>query len=84
MCSSDLIGLDADLDEAMRSATRQAIAFLGDLEAMPAPIALAYLSAAADFEVSQVVDQVKGVHCVIRKRDFSPSPQWLATRWAAL
>lgn len=33
--------------------------------------ALAYLSAAADFEVSQVVDQVKGVHCMIRKSDFS-------------
>jgi acetamidase/formamidase len=33
-------------------------------------VAFAYLSAAADFEVSQVVDAVKGVHCVIRKADF--------------
>jgi acetamidase/formamidase len=33
--------------------------------------ALAYLSAAADFEISQVVDAVKGVHCCIRKSDFS-------------
>jgi hypothetical protein len=37
---------------------------------MPRHVALAYLSATADFEVSQVVDSVKGVHCVIRKRDF--------------
>jgi acetamidase/formamidase len=34
--------------------------------------ALAYLSAAADFEVSQVVDKTKGVHALIRKKDFSP------------
>jgi acetamidase/formamidase len=33
--------------------------------------ALAYLSAAADFEVSQVVDKTKGVHCLIRKNDFA-------------
>ena len=37
----------------------------------PATSAYAYLSAAADFEVSQVVDGVKGVHCLIRKRDFA-------------
>jgi acetamidase/formamidase len=68
-----LIGLDRDLNEAMRQATRQAIAFLTAHTGMTPAIALAYLSAAADFEVSQVVDQVKGVHCVIRKRDFGPS-----------
>jgi acetamidase/formamidase len=65
-----LIGLDRDLDEAVRQATRQAIAFLGTHAHMDAPVALAYLSAAADFEVSQVVDQVKGVHCIIRKSDL--------------
>lgn len=64
------VGLDPDLDEAMRSATRAAIRFLADRVGMPAPEAYAYLSAAADFEVSQVVDGVKGVHCCIRKADF--------------
>lgn len=64
------VGLDADLDEAMRKATRNAIAFLERTQGMERSVALAYLSAAADFEVSQVVDAVKGVHCVIRKRDF--------------
>ena len=33
-------------------------------------IAYAYLSAATDFEVSQVVDRTKGIHAKIRKADF--------------
>jgi acetamidase/formamidase len=65
------IGLDADLNEAMRKAVRAAVAFLHETQGMPRAVALAYLSAAGDFEVSQVVDSVKGVHCVIRKRDFA-------------
>jgi acetamidase/formamidase len=64
------VGLDVDLNEAMRKATRAAIAFLERTQGMERSVALAYLSAAADFEVSQVVDAVKGVHCVIRKSDF--------------
>ncbi|HKA04649.1 MAG TPA: acetamidase/formamidase family protein, partial [Acidimicrobiales bacterium] len=64
------IGLDIDLNEAMRKAVRAAVAFLNETQGMPRAVALAYLSAAGDFEVSQVVDKVKGVHCVIRKRDF--------------
>jgi acetamidase/formamidase len=64
------VGLDADLNEAMRQATRAAVAFLETRIGMPRAEALAYLSAAADFEVSQVVDAVKGIHCCIRKADF--------------
>ena len=37
---------------------------------MPTDVGYAYLSAAGDFVVSQVVDDVKGVHCLIRKSDF--------------
>ncbi|MER7169315.1 acetamidase/formamidase family protein [Micromonospora sp. NPDC000207] len=64
------VGLHADLNEAMRRAVRAAVDFLGHRQGMPAPTALAYLSAAADFEISQVVDGIKGVHCLIRKADF--------------
>ncbi|MEU4830558.1 acetamidase/formamidase family protein [Streptosporangium sp. NPDC023615] len=64
------VGLHTDLDEAMRRAVRAAVGFLERTQGMERPKALAYLSAAADFEVSQVVDQVKGVHCMIRKADF--------------
>ncbi|MFB4316285.1 acetamidase/formamidase family protein [Actinomadura sp. 21ATH] len=64
------VGLHEDLDEAMRRAVRAAVGFLATVQGMPRHTALAYLSAAADFEISQVVDQVKGVHCLIRKADF--------------
>ena len=66
------VGLDPVLDEAMKDATRNALAFLHERFAIPTPVALAYLSAAADFEVSQVVDGVKGVHCVLRRSDLDP------------
>jgi acetamidase/formamidase len=37
---------------------------------MDRAVAYAYLSAAADFEVSQVVDRTVGVHGVIAKAHF--------------
>ena len=37
---------------------------------MDRAIAFAYLSAGTDFQVSQVVDRVKGVNGIIRKSDF--------------
>jgi acetamidase/formamidase len=64
------IGLHVDLNEAMREAVRAAVDFLEHVVGMTGAQALAYLSAAADFEVSQVVDRVKGVHCLVRKADF--------------
>ena len=64
-------GMDVDLNEAMRKAVRNAIAFLSQRFEIPETAAMAYLSAAADFEVSQVVDAVKGVHCMIAKADFA-------------
>jgi acetamidase/formamidase len=38
---------------------------------MERAVALAYMSAATDFNVSQVVDRTKGIHALIRKRDFA-------------
>jgi len=64
-------GMDSDLDEAMRQCVRNAITFLVERFGFDRASALAYLSAAGDFEVSQVVDAVKGVHCMIRKSDFA-------------
>jgi acetamidase/formamidase len=40
---------------------------------MDRAIAYAYLSAATDFNVSQVVDRTKGIHSLIRKSDFKKS-----------
>jgi acetamidase/formamidase len=68
------IGLNPSLDEAMKDATRQAIEFLNGKLGMDRATALAYLSAGADFQVTQVVDRVKGVNAMIRKADF-PGPK---------
>ena len=51
-----------DLDVAMRRAVVNALDFLETDLGMDRAIAYAYLSAAADFTVSQVVDRTVGVH----------------------
>lgn len=67
------IGLDPDLNEAMKKAVRNAIDYLTVNHDMDPATAMAYLSAATDFNVSQVVDRTKGVHGLIRKKDFHTS-----------
>ncbi len=63
-------GLDPDLNEAMRRCVRAAVALLQARFGMDPAHALAYLSAATDFNISQVVDLVTGVHARIRVADF--------------
>ncbi len=63
-------GLDQDLDVAVKNCVRAAIALLRARFGMDAEHAYAYLSAATDFDISQVVDIVKGVHARIRVSDF--------------
>ncbi|KRB76946.1 acetamidase [Nocardioides sp. Root190] len=67
-------GLDPDLDVAVQNCVRAAIALLGARHGMAPHLAYAYLSAATDFDISQVVDVVKGVHARIRKSDFPALP----------
>jgi acetamidase/formamidase len=57
----------------MKQAVREGIDFLSNSLGVDRAIAYAYMSAATDFEVSQVVDRTKGVHGLIRKSDFAPS-----------
>jgi len=63
-------GMSDDLNEAVRRCARAAIALLQARFEMDAAHAYAYLSAATDFNISQVVDIVTGVHARIRKADF--------------
>ncbi len=63
-------GLSEDLDEALQHAVRASIELLHARFGMDRANALAYLSAATDFDISQVVDIVKGVHAKIRVSDF--------------
>ncbi|MBK4346353.1 acetamidase/formamidase family protein [Lacisediminihabitans changchengi] len=64
-------GMSEDLDEAVRRCVRAAIALLQARFGMDAAHAYAYLSAATDFNISQVVDIVTGVHARLRKADFA-------------
>jgi acetamidase/formamidase len=65
-----LHGQSSDLNAAMRRATVNALDFLEHDLGMDRAVAYAYLSAAANFEVSQVVDRTVGVHGVIDKAHF--------------
>ncbi|PPG84084.1 acetamidase/formamidase family protein [Rathayibacter sp. AY1H2] len=62
--------MDEDLDVAVQKCVRAAIALLAARYGMDPAHAYAYLSAATDFDISQVVDLVKGVHARVRTADF--------------
>lgn len=64
------VGLDKDLDEAMKKSVREYLQIANDKYGMTKQDALLFGSAAIDFEVSQVVDIVKGIHGVIPKEMF--------------
>ncbi|HWG75069.1 MAG TPA: acetamidase/formamidase family protein [Acidimicrobiales bacterium] len=63
-----LLGLHEDVDEAVRIATRAGIALVTERTGVDRATAYAWLSTAADLSVSQVVDEVKGVHLSVPKR----------------
>jgi acetamidase/formamidase len=65
------MGLDADLDVAVQHATRAALRLLEHRFGIDTATAYAYLSAAADVSVTQVVDRVKGAHIRIPRRHFA-------------
>ena len=64
-------GLDPDLDAAMRACVRAALSLIRARWGLDEHLAYAYLSAATDFDISQVVDIVCGVHARIRESDFA-------------
>ena len=66
------IGLDEDLDEAMKKAVRESLRIVEDEYGLTKQDALLFGSAAIDYEVSQVVDIVKGIHGVIPKEILQP------------
>jgi acetamidase/formamidase len=65
-----VLGLHEDLDEAVRVATRAAIALVTERTGLDRATAYAWLSVAADLSVSQVVDRVKGVHFAVPKAEL--------------
>lgn len=73
------IGLDRDLDEAMKKSVREYLQIVNEKYGLTKQDALMFGSAAIDFNVSQVVDIVKGIHGTIPKQLFQPNDrkyQW--------
>ncbi len=64
-------GQISDLNIAMRRAVVNALDYLQNDRGMDRATAYAYLSAASDFSVSQVVDRTIGVHAQIYKSHFA-------------
>lgn len=64
------MGMDDDLTEAARIATREMIDFLATTRKMTREDAYMLVSAAGDLVVTQVVDGPKGVHVKMAKRIF--------------
>ncbi|GAB3881001.1 acetamidase/formamidase family protein [Spirosoma agri] len=65
------VGLDKDLNRAMKNALSEAVAFIQTELGFTFNEALSIASTAVDFEVSQVVDQTLGVHAMIPKAIFT-------------
>jgi len=64
------LGLHENLEEAMRMAIRECVKFLHEEKGLTRVDAYALASIAVDFEVTQVVDSVKGIHAMIPKGIF--------------
>jgi acetamidase/formamidase len=65
-----VMGLDKDLTEAAKLATREAIDFLTTQKKLSADDAYMLSSVAVNFRITQVVDGTKGVHGMIPKELF--------------
>lgn len=65
-----VMGLDKDLTEAAKLATREAIDFLSNQKKLSQDDAYMLASVAVNFRITQVVDGTKGVHGMIPKEIF--------------
>ncbi|MBI1724405.1 MAG: acetamidase/formamidase family protein, partial [Candidatus Tectomicrobia bacterium] len=66
-----LMGFDPILDNAVKMALRETIAFLGELRGMSRDDAYTLCSLAVDLRVTQIVNGVKGVHAMLPKALFA-------------
>jgi len=67
-----VMGIDRDLNEAFRIATRNTIEFLALRTGMSRLDAYSLASLAVSFRVTQFVDQTRGIHAMVPKAIFGP------------
>jgi acetamidase/formamidase len=72
------MGIDVDLNVAMREATRQTVDFLRDRFGLSAADAYALTSVGVDFHVAEAVDSTQVIYGMIPKKLFKTNPEyWL-------
>jgi acetamidase/formamidase len=72
------MGMDLDLDVAMKHAAQETVNFLRDRKGLSAADAYALASIAVDFRVAEAVDAVQMVYGAIPKKIFKSNPEyWL-------
>jgi acetamidase/formamidase len=73
-----VMGMDVDLDTAMREAAREAVNFLRDKKGLSQADAYSLASIAVDFRVAEAVDAVQMIYGAIPKKIFKTNPEyWL-------
>ena len=74
------MGLDLDLNQAMREAAQETVTFLRDQKDLSAADAYALASVGVDFHVGEAVDAVQMVYGMIPKRLFKQNPEYWSKR----
>jgi acetamidase/formamidase len=74
------MGMDLDLDVAMRQATRETVNFLREEFGLSTEDAYALASIAVDFRVAEAVDSVQMIYGMIPKKVFRQTPQFWSKR----
>jgi acetamidase/formamidase len=71
-----VMGIDLDLNVAMREATREAVAFLQERFGLSAADAYALASIGVDFRVAEAVDSTQVIYGTIPKKLFKDNPPY--------
>jgi acetamidase/formamidase len=74
------MGMDLDLNVAMRQATRETVNFLREEFGLSTEDAYALASIAVDFRVAEAVDSVQMIYGMIPKKLFKQTPQFWSKR----
>jgi acetamidase/formamidase len=70
------MGMDLDLDVAMKNATAETVRFLQVHKGLSAADAYSLASIAIDFRIAEVVDAVQMVYGMIPKKIFRTNPEY--------
>jgi acetamidase/formamidase len=74
------MGLDLDLNTAMKSAVREAVELLQEKAGVTAAEAYAIASMGVDFKVAEAVDSVQIIYGTVPKKFFKENPAYWGSK----